>query len=57
MQRAYARLQERIQRRDLAGFNAMGGPGGPIDNPIQAFVAQITRLDAALPGTTLPLPG
>ena len=57
MQRSFTALAERIEQRDLDGFLAMGGLGGPIDTSIQAFVISVMALDAALPGASLPLPG
>jgi hypothetical protein len=46
-----------IKEKNVSGFLAMGGPGKPIDNSIQAFVAAIGNLDRVLPGRSLPLPG
>jgi hypothetical protein len=57
MRRAFTELAERIKQQDLAGFLAMGGLGGPIDTPIQAFVSAVRALDAEFPGEGLPLPG
>jgi hypothetical protein len=57
MHRAFGALAARITHRDLAGFLAMAGLGGPIDTPIQAFSRAALNLGAKFPGTSLPLPG
>jgi hypothetical protein len=57
MQRAFTALAARIKQRDVAGFLAMGGLGGPIDTPITAFVSAVGTLDAEFPGESFPLPG
>jgi hypothetical protein len=57
MQKAFTKLAARIKQRDLDGFLAMGGLGGPIDTPIQAFVSAVENLDAESPGESFPLPG
>jgi hypothetical protein len=57
MHTAFDMLAGRIEREDLDGVLAMGGMGGPIDTPIQAFVTAVGTLDETLPGEALPLPG
>lgn len=57
MQARFTTLAELIKRKDLAGFLAMGAPGKPIDNSIQAFLGAVGALDALLPGKPFPLPG
>jgi hypothetical protein len=57
MQEAFTKLAARIKQQDVDGFLAMGGLGGPIDTPIQAFVSAVRDLDAESPGESFPLPG
>jgi hypothetical protein len=57
MQARFTALAELIKRKDLTGFLAMGGPGRPIDNSIQAFVGAVGVMDALLPGKPFPVPG
>ena len=57
MHSAFDTLAGRIEREDLEGVLAMGGMGGPIDTPIQAFVTAVGTLDDTFPGEALPLPG
>ena len=46
MQTSFTALAGVIKRKDIAGFLAMGGPGKPIDNSIQRFIAAVGALDA-----------
>jgi hypothetical protein len=57
LQRTFTTLATIINRKDLARSKAMGGPGHPIDNAIQAFVSAIGVVMLDLPGLRLPLPG
>jgi hypothetical protein len=57
MHAAFDTLAGRIEREDLDGVLAMGGMGGPIDTPIQAFVTAVGTVDDTFPGEALPLPG
>ncbi len=57
MQARFTTLAALIKQKDISGFLAIGGPGRPIDNSIQAFVRAIGALDHFLPGKSLPLPG
>jgi hypothetical protein len=57
MHSAFDTLAGRIEREDLDGVLAMGGMGGPIDTPIQAFVTAVRTLDDTFPGEALSLPG
>jgi hypothetical protein len=57
MQARFTTLAALIEKKDIGRFRAMGGPGKPIDNSIQSFVAAVGAIDAQLPGNNLPLPG
>jgi len=57
MQARFTALAALIEKKDIGGFRAMGGPGKPIDNSIQSFVAPVGAIDGHLPGKDLPLPG